>query len=298
MEGFERPLDEALNDIPSPIEAAARVFRQSLVGSLSVAAIPYTMVNQHVVGSHSQRILIAERIRALKYDATHNEEQRESLARGVARTRFSEFVSSQEGKEKITGEILKELRELLEVSDMAAPFQELLLESIVMMWGTFETFISDSTRSILNHSPSIASSLLQSDEVRRISSIKHIAIEDLASRGFDMSRSMGDYVSSELRFDSFPVLKAVVGSLLPEASKLQELLRKPEFWMLWQRRNLIAHKRGVVDRAYLSKTRDVIAEGSRLIATGQYVEQVAIMLRDSVVAFIEAARVPLARSSL
>src|ERR1700722_3915927 len=112
-----------------------------------------------------------------------------------------------------------------------------------------------------------------------------------------MSRSMGDYVSEVLRFDSLPLLRAVGAALFPDALKFQELLKKQEIWLLWQRRNLIAHKRGFVDRAYLSKTGDAVVEGSRLIATGQYVEQAAIMLRDTGIAFIEAARVLLEKRS-
>ncbi len=57
---FEISIAEALKDPPPAIEPAVTVFCRSLVGNMSVASIPYTMVNQHVMGSHSQRIHTAK----------------------------------------------------------------------------------------------------------------------------------------------------------------------------------------------------------------------------------------------
>jgi len=73
---FEISLAEALKDPPATIAPAVTVFCRSLVGNMSVASIPYTMVNQHVMGSHSRRIHTAERVRALK-NSELTEEERE-----------------------------------------------------------------------------------------------------------------------------------------------------------------------------------------------------------------------------
>jgi hypothetical protein len=289
---FEISLAEALKDPPATIAPAVTVFCRSLVGNMSVASIPYTMVNQHVVGSHSQRIHSAEKIRALK-NSELTDEERERLAREKHEIRLSAFLESAEGQSIVIGDIVNELKMLLEASELSAPFQELLLETIVMMWGTFESFISDSIRSILNEYPTFAGVLLQSPEVKKLSSIKHVTIEELASRGFDMSRFMGDYIVDELRFDSLPLMKASLTALFPSAIELHAAFRDPEFWLLWQRRNLIAHKRGVVDESYLSKTSDTVEIGTRLQATGEYIEQLAAMLKDTAALYVAATRVGL-----
>jgi hypothetical protein len=286
---FENSLAEALKDPPPIIEPAVTVFCRSLVGNMSVASIPYTMVNQHVMGSHSQRIRTAERVRALK-NTEMTEEERERVAQEKHDIRFDAFINSSEGQSAIVGDIVNELKQLLEASELSAPFQELLLETIVMIWGTFESFISDSIRSVLNEHPTFAGVLLQSPEVRKLSSIKHVPIEELASRGFDMSRLMGDYVVDELRFDSLPVMRAALSALFPSAIALHAAFRNPEFWLLWQRRNLIAHKRGIVDESYLSKTGDTVEIGTRLQATGEYIEQIAGLLKDTVALYIAATR--------
>jgi hypothetical protein len=93
---FEISLAEALKDPPATIAPAVTVFCRSLVGNMSVASIPYTMVNQHVVGSHSQRIHSAEKIRALK-NSELTDEERERLAREKQEIRLSAFLESAEG---------------------------------------------------------------------------------------------------------------------------------------------------------------------------------------------------------
>jgi hypothetical protein len=240
------------------------------------------------MGSHSQRIRAAERIRALK-DRDLTEEQREQLAREAHDRRMNDFTSSQEGQSMIVHDIVSELKLLVD-SELSDAFQELLLETIVMMWGTFEAFISDSLRAIFNHQPKTAATMLQSHEVKKLSSIKHVTIEDLATRSFDMSRRMGDYIVDELRFDSLPVMRAVLRAVLPNASDLHTEFGSSEYWLLWQRRNLIAHKRGIVDENYLSKTSDTVAVGTKFQMTGDYIEKVANMLKTTAGLYVAATQ--------
>jgi hypothetical protein len=289
---FESALMEALKEPPAVIEPAVSVFGRSLVGNLTVASIPYTLVNQHVMGSHSQRIFSAESIRALK-NMELTPDERERLAREAHEMRMNDFLNSADGQAILVGDIVRELRLQLESSELSDAFQELLLETIMMMWGTFEAFISDSLRSIFNQYPKFAGVMLQSHEVKKLSSIKHVTIEDLAARGFDMSRSMGDYIVDELRFDSLPVMRAALSAVFPMAVDLHAAFRDPDYWLLWQRRNLIAHKRGIVDESYLSKTSDAIVIGTRLQVTGNYIEQIACMLKDTAALYVAAARVGL-----
>jgi len=217
-------------------------------------------------------------------------DERERIAHEAHEIRINDFLSSPEGQAILVSDIVRELKLLLESSELSGAFQELLLETIVMMWDTFEAFISDSLRSIFNQQPKFAAIMLQSPEVKKLSSVKHVTIEDLAARGFDMSRSMGDYIIDEMRFDSFPVMRAVLSAVFPAAADLHTAFRDPEYWLLWQRRNLIAHKRGVVDESYQSKTSDTIAVGTRLQVTGDYIEQIANMLKDTVVVYVAAVR--------
>jgi hypothetical protein len=59
-------------------------------------------------------------------------------------------------------------------------------------------------------------------------------------------------------------------------------------WKLWQRRNLIAHRRGMVDQAYVSRTDDTLPIGQRIHLTGRYVEESAILVRDAGIELIAA----------
>ena len=60
----------------------------------------------------------------------------------------------------------------------------MLTQTLVMVWGALEVFISDIVRSMLNTNPSLAVLLMTSDSSKRYFR-REVAIEDLMTRGFD-----------------------------------------------------------------------------------------------------------------
>jgi len=65
-------------------------------------------------------------------------------------------------------------------------------------------------------------------------------------------------------FSDLPTIKAVYAVLYPVSSDLSKALAHRDLWMLYQRRHLIVHRRGIIDQAYLNATGEVHAIGSRL----------------------------------
>jgi hypothetical protein len=60
-------------------------------------------------------------------------------------------------------------------------------------------------------------------------------------------------------------MKTVIRVLLPKADKLKQLLEQKDLWILNQRRHLIVHRRGTVDRDYIDRTGDALDVGAQLM---------------------------------
>jgi len=63
-----------------------------------------------------------------------------------------------------------------------------------------------------------------------------------------------------------------------------------ELWMLNQRRHLYVHKRGLVDQEYLSRTKDKVPLGHRLVVTSYDVEGYLIAVKSAIIAIDLAAK--------
>ena len=148
----------------------------------------------------------------------------------------------------------------------------MLTQTLVMVWGALEVFISDIVRSMLNTNPSLAVLLMTSDSSKRYFR-REVAIEDLMTRGFDLNRSMGDFLFSDKWLDNLPRIKEVISTLLPRADDLHRALAAKELWLLWQRRHLIVHRRGVIDAQFVANTEASDAVGSRLIVSSKDVDE-------------------------
>jgi hypothetical protein len=56
----------------------------------------------------------------------------------------------------------------------------------------------------------------------------------------------------------------VYSVLFPSNERLNQALNKTELWVLFQRRHLIVHRRGVIDQIYLDATGENYPLGSKL----------------------------------
>jgi hypothetical protein len=286
------PLDAALIGIPEVIASAATFFRESLDGNLRVANLPYVLTFESIQEQQFQGYFSAERIRLLKKCTPENgqfppERLREAMT--LAQTKMKAFIESSEGHEVILNRTLDALRDLINRTDLKFSLQEMLLETAVMLWGSFEVFVSDALRAVTNSSPDMAAKLF-TGETKKLLSGKGISIELLQSHNFNLSNSMGDLFFDDVRLDSLKTMRDVLRMLYPNAAALHSKMGDETVWMLWQRRNLITHRRGVVDQFYLDKTGDSVPIGQRICLTGGYVEQSAILVRDAAVELIAAIR--------
>ncbi len=141
--------------------------------------------------------------------------------------------------------------------------------------------MSEIVRLLINAKPTLAAGLLSNESTKKHFPGKIFSIEALAVREFNVAASMGDLLLEHRHLDSLGVLKDVFNVIFPDHSALRSALANPELWMLWKRRHLIVHKRGIVDASYLATTSDTTELGARLKITGEYIEDCLVLVRDA-----------------
>jgi hypothetical protein len=241
-------------------QTVANAFHHSLSSALSTVAIPFELAAAGVEQSHFQRIHIAARIRARAYDwddaRTHTE----------AHSGMHEFVHSEEGRNAL----IKGTCEFLLASlkrGLEAAAHELLQQGLVLVWSAFEVLCRDVFETLLNGDPEKVRVLTRDPTTRRRFEAERLPLGTLIQHGFNLSARLGTVLVGQQDFSDLPTIKAVYGALYPGSSELSEALASRDLWTLYQRRHLVVHRGGVVDKAYLNASGETYTIGTRLIVT-------------------------------
>jgi hypothetical protein len=203
---------------------------------------------------------------------------------------MKEFQESPDSTIFFRNSIVAALSEFAKNSEFRVAAEELLKNTLVHTWGTIEAFFSDSITQLLNAQPALVSSILANDATKKYFPNKTFSIEILAAYSFNVSNSLGSLLLQDRGLDSLPIIRDVTKALFSEDTRLRESLASDDVWKLWQRRNLIVHKRGVVDQAYVSKTGDVLPIGATLKLTDDDICKCFIRARDIGTALIQSLK--------
>jgi hypothetical protein len=101
---------------------------------------------------------------------------------------------------------------------------------------------------------------------------------------------MGNLLLGEHGIGSLSDIKDVFRTLFPTHSDLHATMKKDGLWLLWQRRHLLVHKRGLVDAAYLKQTGDKQPVGERLRISASHLEEIFGLVSDAGVQFVRALK--------
>jgi hypothetical protein len=124
---------------------------------------------------------------------------------------------------------------------------ELRRQGLISMWGAFEVLAQDLFAEALNRDPSLVLRLQADDECRRFFDVKSFRFDALAEHGFDISKRMGTVLLKSKTLDTVPSMKLVFPVLSPDSAAVRAMLGARDLYLLNQRRNLIVHRRGIVD---------------------------------------------------
>ena len=254
------PLRELAASAQIGLRTISTSFIDNLHGVVRTLSIPFQYTYSQVHGLHWQRIHMAERIRAR---GITNEEEREPAALASAEEKFDAYLQG-EGREKVIGDVLERLLSLKNEPESLAAARELTRQGVVLTWSAIEVLARDAFVYLLDSKPAYAELLLADPANRKRFSTERIEWHTLATFGYDLSSSLGSYLISKSDLKSVLAIRGAYGALFPAAAELQRLLGDRRFWNLSHKRNLIVHKRGIVDQQYLDATGDKLVVGDTI----------------------------------
>jgi len=215
---------------------------------------------------------MAEKIRTLKAEFdTKSEEEKIAIARDIARAKFNELMGSEDRRYEGGLAILADLEGLLAEDDVKLAAAELMRQSEALTWGTLEVLANDLFITLLNKKPQLTDTLLKDERTKKRFQAKDIALL-LSTYSYNLSDHMGDVFGGLVKIDDIETLRAIYEVLMPSNFDLLMLLKGSELWKLNQRRNLILHRRSVVDEMYTRNTGDTLPSGAELIVLPRQLE--------------------------
>jgi hypothetical protein len=254
--------------LSEPQKTIALSFLDSLRGMMRTLSLPFDFAYTEVHGLHWQRILMAERIRAFGHE---NEAEREGVALEKAENKLKDFLAA-DGRTLLREQLVERLHRLASNEESLDTARELTRQGIVLMWSAFEVLAREIFVRLLNAKPQLSERLFAHPSTRKRFTAEKVDWQTLAAYSYDLSSSMGSLLVQRADLDDIQTVRETYGALFPEAAEMARALGDERLWTLFQKRNLIVHRRGIVDRQYLEKTgaRDPIA--SQLVVTPGEIE--------------------------
>ena len=265
--------DKHVEELIKPFDDVARSFKYNVTGLLSTVTIPYELACASAIDRHYQRIFTAERIRSLNLDKKRTEDKKSLDARRdrVAHEKADEktvvFLKSGDGKNRIITDTCSFLDRAIKNQEFANAAGELILQGIVLIWGAFEVLSRDCFILHLNQSPSAIELLTKDPIAKRRFELGKVPIEVLASYGYDLSKKMGTLLSEQQDLSDLNSIKAIFEALFADDSNLKTALAIKDLRFLSLRRNLVVHRRGIIDDTYIRQTGCRQKVGERLRVT-------------------------------
>lgn len=253
-------LIEASTALEDPVKTVALSFLDNLRGMMRTLSLPFEFTHTQVHGLHWQRIFMAERIRAL---GESDEQARDAVARENAKAKIQAFLSA-EGQKVVSDEVLERLHRLASDEQSLGTARELTRQGIVLMWSAFEVLSRDLFIMLLNANPGWTNRLLDQQTTRKRFAVDKLDWHTLSAHSFDLSSSMGILLSQKADLDDIQTIRETYAALFPDTAELNQRLSDERLWFLFQKRNLIVHRRGLVDQHYLDRTGDQIPLGQQL----------------------------------
>lgn len=259
------PLQELIPKVPPLFSQGAEAFCASVRSIESMAGLPYEFALTASKGRHYQSFRSAADLQATLDYHYSGAPRRDDVARdNAAKNRMREFAGSVEGWAALNFEacgLLLDLAKTTKIGDAAA---QLLLQTTVLTWGALEVLSREIFRIYLNCMPTAYAKLIADSDIRKRFELSRISIEKIAGFGFNLSGRLGDLLVEQNDLSDLPGMKATLSALFPEDSRLRDALSDRILWILFQRRNLIVHRRGIIDERYVAATGEELPLGTQL----------------------------------
>ncbi|WP_156816166.1 hypothetical protein [Oceanibaculum indicum] len=279
VDSFFDKIDASLSE-ESDITFILSSFRQNLFSAFMVGTIPYQLATKAVLDIRFSQILSAERIRTLRPEGRKivQDENSEEIALENANNSMKEELRDHDVLVNHKRNIIYRLHNYNNSDEIDITFDELLRQVLVMSWGSFEIFINDVLRESLNRDPSLLNNISNIKPYKEIISSRNL-LEGLRDYSFDLSKSMGNFLSSIVSLDSIEKMQSAIHSVF-EDKALTKKINDVRLRRIFQQRNLIVHRRGLVDFKYKNRIDDEFVVGEKISFEATYVQDCMALLRD------------------
>ncbi len=285
---FYSELDTTIGAAVGPLLAHAQAFRRSLESVFSVAGMPYRLVWSWVRDRELTMLMSAEAIHLLgRKDLSDDDLRKLVVERAQSRLEAEEGVP--ERRQELIVSLLTTLMETRKDAILTSAVSELLRQATVLAWSSLEVLAQDLFVSAVNATPDLVLELTGDEQARRLFSLRDVPLDLLAQYGFDVSQRMGEVLAQRRSIDSVQVMKVVYRVIAPSDQELMKALGNRELWILNQRRNLIVHRRAIVDEQYLANTGESLQAGQEIVITPQDLDRYLSVTRDAGIELIRAA---------
>ena len=295
---FSQPMLAAFSTLPAPLRPMAEALRVNLDAARTVASIPYTMTVIALNQRRFQALLMAQRIRSGMTTAPDfsSESERQAWAIRTAQEKLAEELAEDQQPHENSIDafgnfgraVLSDLLALSSEAELESSSDELLRQCTVLCWGALEVLSTDLFVTILNEYPSRTADLLSHPVAKKYFDPKAFGML-LAERQYDLSHCMGEVLVQQHRLDSVDAIRNIFEALFPGQKGLCAQLQDALFWTLGQDRNLIVHRRAMIDQQYVAKTGCQQAIGSLLRIGPNLLERYLTHVRDTGIELLRSA---------
>lgn len=286
-------IGQQLEAIPSDHSPYVSVMGDAASGLrrvISAGSLPFQLSFSAIQQRRFDALLNSERIRRLPLPSEERNGltvEDEEAAYSAASSRMRQFVESGDGSTALMHGVVRDLNNHLRSTVVSSAAYELLAQTVVSTWSIFEVFCTDFIIAFVNHNPTRTRDVIERSDLKAYFGKPSLDIALIGEHGFDLSFSMGTLLFHNKRLDNLTVIKSVLKALFDDGAVFSAL--GDEMWLLNQRRHLIVHKRGIVDKEYLSRTSDTVPLGQQLRINAEDAISYIQVVERAIIAIYEAA---------
>jgi hypothetical protein len=256
-------VDAFCREAPAALKPVAAAFSHNIEAARLVVSIPFTLVTAAEADARFSRLAIAAQIRARgQYEqqggdlssgaALPDEFVRQAWA--TAEAEMQKLLQTDSGKDEILDSVVLTLKRVLQNRGLEVAARELLRQAVVAIWSSLEVLSSDLFTALLNAHPDLTTRILSNDVAKKhfTANLNWVAV---AEHRFDLTGKVGDLLMLSAKVDDVRSILDIYRAVIDQPAQIERALKSPTLWLLFQRRHLIVHRRGMVDAHYLSKNR-------------------------------------------
>jgi hypothetical protein len=281
---FDR-LDSSIPTLKGAWQDLAAAFRRSVFSVVQNSELPFRLLADAAARLRLQRLWFLEQERLGKKSSELTKADFEAITTR-ARTQFAGAVGSTPEMRATAMWALAELGSNQADSEYNYARDDVLRQCFVMTWNSLEILARDGFESLIRRDPRCLVRLCKTEFARkRIGNANCRQI--IAGEPRDP-----EWVVDRLNFSNLATIRQSYCESLEKATN-DELARlldpsNRSIDLIYERRHLIVHRRGVVDDKYVEKTGDALAIGSELVISGDDLGRTLAVIIDTGLAILHA----------